>query len=109
MGLMDIGSPRVTYHSLIMTDKRVVIFFFLVIKLLSMIEVRGFVAHFIYALRPCINELLEGIMTGSINCYIYMEFSTIFDDKLNDKCVEFKKEPFSLNSPSFILILLFSC
>lgn len=112
---MDIGSPRITYHSLIMTDKCAVsfFFFFLVIKLLNMTEVRGLVAHFIISPRAGINKLLEGIMTGSINCYIYMKFSTTFDDKLNDKCVEFKEEPFSLNSPllfyfDFVVVQLLS-
>lgn len=90
-----------------------VFFFFLVIKLLNMTEVRGFVAPFIYSLRACINKLLEGIMTGSINCYTYMKFSTTFDDKLNDKCVEFKEEPFPFNSSllfyfDFVVVQLLS-
>lgn len=38
-------------------------------------------------------------MTGSINCFTYMKFSTACDDKLNNKCVEFKEEPFSFHPP----------
>ena len=52
-------------------------------------------------------------MTGSIYCYIYMKFSTAFDDKFNNKYVEFKEEPFSLNSPllfyfDFVVVQLLS-
>lgn len=76
--------------------------FFLVIKLLNTTVVRELLHVQIFP-RALPTPVTQGNMTGSINYDVtHMRGSTAFDDKSNNKCIEFKEDSFFL-LPSFPL------